>query len=335
MSDDDYYSPHICLMAKGEKVKPKSKSKPPPPSDISSSELSDSSSDDEPSDEEIDNVIKNLDSKTKLFISKLMEDLESVQAELATRDDDLIAQENIYIVSKEALVLERSEVASLRKALAKEQEDHALTKKANIALNQKCCDLDEKHKELGHQYSLLWESTLQPSNANDISTPSTSQGCGKYYNLDLNLYSTNLANMETIKREISRLNAMLGKRCMEGKKAASGKDDQPKKAQYKNGRHPHIKDGLEHTKGAKTNGRKVINGYECVQFMSKGKIGIDQPAQMVAQKQPRAAQPAKCGSATVKGGSAAPHRKGKATSLSSAHVKPKKEVSKSKQEPRN
>ena len=30
MSDDDYYSPHICLMAKGEKVK--SKAKPPPPS---------------------------------------------------------------------------------------------------------------------------------------------------------------------------------------------------------------------------------------------------------------------------------------------------------------
>ena len=41
MSNDDYYSPHICLMAKGEKVKPKSKSKPPPPSDISSSDTSD------------------------------------------------------------------------------------------------------------------------------------------------------------------------------------------------------------------------------------------------------------------------------------------------------
>jgi hypothetical protein len=62
---------------------------------------------------------------------------------------------------------------------------------------------------------------------------------------------------------------------MEGKKATNGKDDQPEKPQYKNGRHPHIKDGLRHTKGAKTNGRKVINGYECVQFMSKGKIGID------------------------------------------------------------
>jgi hypothetical protein len=278
---------------------------------ISSSEFSDSSSDDKPSDEEIDNVIKNLDPKIKLFISKLMEDLESVQAELATRDDDLIAQEKIYIASKEALALGRSEVASLCKALAKEQEDHALTKKENIALNQKHCDLDEKHKELGQQYSLIWESTPQPSNAKDISTPSTSQGCEKCYNHDLNLYSTNLANMEAMKIKIARLNAMLGKRCMEGKKATSGKDDQPKKSQYKNGRHYHIKDGLGHTKGAKTNGRKVINGYECVQFMSKGKVGIDQPAQMVAQKQPRAAQPAKGNSAAVKGGSAAPTEKGR------------------------
>jgi hypothetical protein len=84
-NDDDYYSSHICLMAKSGKVKSKSKS-PPPPSDISSSDLSDSSS-----DEEIYNITKRLDSQTKLFITKLMRELESVQAELSTRDDDLIA----------------------------------------------------------------------------------------------------------------------------------------------------------------------------------------------------------------------------------------------------
>ena len=40
MFDDDYCSPHICLMAKGEKVKSKSKAKSPPrPSDISSSDI--------------------------------------------------------------------------------------------------------------------------------------------------------------------------------------------------------------------------------------------------------------------------------------------------------
>jgi hypothetical protein len=81
MFDDDYYSPHICLMEKGEKVKSKSKAKsspPPPPSDISSSDISDSYSDDESSDEEINMITKNLDGKTKLFITKLIEDLESV-----------------------------------------------------------------------------------------------------------------------------------------------------------------------------------------------------------------------------------------------------------------
>jgi hypothetical protein len=77
MSDADDTSPHICLVAKGEKVQSKAKS-PPPPNAIFSSDLRDSSSDDESSDEEIDNITKNLDSKTKLFISKLIEDLESV-----------------------------------------------------------------------------------------------------------------------------------------------------------------------------------------------------------------------------------------------------------------
>ena len=75
-----------CLMAKREKIKSKSKAKSPPPSsDISSSDISDSSSDDESSDEEINMITKNLDGKTKLFITKLMEDLDSVQANLEKR----------------------------------------------------------------------------------------------------------------------------------------------------------------------------------------------------------------------------------------------------------
>jgi hypothetical protein len=63
-----------------------------------------------------------------------MEDLESVQAEIESREETLIKQKDLYIASKKALKLERSEVESLRKALAKEQEDHAITKKAHNAL---------------------------------------------------------------------------------------------------------------------------------------------------------------------------------------------------------
>ena len=163
MSDHDYY-PHICLKAKGEKVKSKSKAKsPPPPSDIYSSDISGSSSDDKSNDKKINIITKNLDEKTKLFTTKLIEDLESVQAELESREETLIQQEDLYIASKEALALERSEVESLRKALAKEQEDHAITKKANKALKKKYCDLDEKHKELEMQYGILWDSNSHSS----------------------------------------------------------------------------------------------------------------------------------------------------------------------------
>jgi len=127
------------------------------------------------------------------------------------------------------------------------------------------------------------------------------------------MYSTNLANMEVMRKEITRLNDLLKTKC-EG--AASGKENKLRKSSYKDGRHPHIKDGLGRIKGGKYNGRKIINGYECVKFINKGKVGTEQPAQKVAHKSPRVAQPAKAGSATVKGGSAAPIEKGRLPTLS-------------------
>ena len=69
------------------------------------------------------------------------------------------------------------------------------------------------------------------------------------------------------------------------------KNDESKGSQFKQGRHPSIKHGLEHTKGAKTNGRRIVNGYECVQFERNSKIGTNQPAQTTAVQRPRAAVP--------------------------------------------
>ena len=130
-------------------------------------------------------------------------------------------------------------------------------------------------------------------------------------------------NMCEMRKEISRLNVVISEKC---NKVSSDKENPSKKAQYKEGRHPYIKDGLGLKKGAKTNGRKVINGYECVKFTSKGKMGTEQPAQKVTPWLPRAALPTKGGSAAVKGGSAAPHRKGKAIHSSYASEKPKKHM---------
>ena len=140
----------------------------------------------------------------------------------------------------------------MRKALAKEQEDHAIINKANKALKKKYCDLDEKHKELEMQYGILWDSNSYLPKAKETSTPSTSQGCGKYFNLDLNAYSTNLANMEAMRKKIARLNEIIGKGWMGEIQSNEEKNDESKGPQFKQGRHPSIKHGLGHTKGAKT-----------------------------------------------------------------------------------
>ena len=86
-----------------------------------------------------------------------------------------------------------------------------ITKKANKSLKKKYCDLDEKHKELEMQYDILWDSNSHLSKAKQTSTPSTSQSCGKCFNLDFNAYSTNLTNIEAMRKEIARLNKIIGK----------------------------------------------------------------------------------------------------------------------------
>ena len=61
------------------------------------------------------------------------------------------------------------------------------------------------------QYGILWDSNSHLSKAKETSTSSTSHGCGKCFNLDLNAYSTNLVNMEAMRKEIARLNEVIGK----------------------------------------------------------------------------------------------------------------------------
>jgi len=182
-----------------------------------------------------------------------------------------------------------------------------LSQRKHIILSiKKYCDLDEKLRELELQCGILWDSNSHPSKAKETSTP-TIQGCGKCYNLDLNAYSTNLANMEAMRKEIARLNEIIGKECMDDKAQTNDKKDEPNGAQYKKGRHPSIKLGQGHTTGAKTNGRKIVIGYEFVQFERKDRIGTDLPTHTMAVS--------------------CPAKNGKATHSVSDQTKPMKKVS--------
>jgi hypothetical protein len=98
--------------------------------------------------------------------------------------------------------------------------------------------------------------------------------------------------MEAMRKEIERLNEILSKGYLSSKtQVGDKKANDPKGPQFKQGRHPLIKHGLRHTAAAKTNERKIINGYEFVKFERKGKIGTDRPAQTATVPHHRAVVP--------------------------------------------
>ena len=78
------------------------------------------------------------------------------------------------------------------------------------------------------QYGILWDSNSHIPKAKETSTPSTSQGCGNCFNLDFNAYSTNPINMEAMRKEIARLNEIIGKGCMINKAQINGKKEEQK-----------------------------------------------------------------------------------------------------------
>ena len=114
------------------------------------------------------------------------------------------------------------------------------------------------------QYIILWDSNSHLTKAKETSTPFTSKGCGKCFNLDLNAYSTNLANMEAMRKKIARLNEVIGKGWISVTQSNNKKVDESTEPKFKQGRHPSIKHGLGHIKGVKTNRRRIVDGYECV-----------------------------------------------------------------------
>jgi len=88
----------------------------------------------------------------------------------------------------------------------------------------------------------------------------------------LNAYSTNLANIEAMRKEIARLNEVIGKGWISVTQSNDKKVDELKGPQFKQERHPSIKHGLGHTKGAKTNGRRIVNGMSVCSLRGRAKL---------------------------------------------------------------
>jgi hypothetical protein len=232
LTDDEESSSIHCFMAKCEKVKIDSKS-PPPPSDESEMDSSDESS-----DEEANQLVSDMDKQSRDFMARLIVELQKCQDTLRS---------------------ERNELESLRLEV-NQAENVIATLKEGLATSQaQCNSLRLRTEELEEQYSVLWSSTSHPSEAKGDPSASTRKGCDKCYNIDLESYATNLANMEALKKEIARLNSIIASGCMsEGnKRGRFTKKEKLEKSE---------KPGFGHVERGKTNGRKIIKEKECLEF---------------------------------------------------------------------
>jgi hypothetical protein len=168
------------------------------------------------------------------------------------------------------LTSERSELEALRLEV-NQAEGIIATLKEDIAASQaQCNSLKTRNEELEEQYSILWSSTSHPLKVIGDSSASTSMGCERCHNIDLNAYATNLANLDAFKKEVARLNSIIASGCMN------------EKVKYKQGKMPGNLDGLGHHEGARTSDREIIDVKECIKFVSHGDLKEDeymQPSQ--------------------------------------------------------
>jgi hypothetical protein len=194
-------------------------------------------------DEEVNQFVSEMDKQSRDFMAKLVVELEKTQ---------------------DILTSERSELETLRLEV-NQAECVVATLKEDLAASQaQCNSLKSRNEELEEQYSLLWSSTSHPSKVKGGSSASTSKGCDRCYDVDIESYATNLANMEAMKKEIARLNSIIAKGCMN------------ERVKFKEGKMPGNLDGLGHQRNGKTGQRIIIKGQECIKFVSNGELKEDE-----------------------------------------------------------
>ena len=141
----------------------------------------------------------------------------------------LILEKERNLVLEESFAKEKDKVEKLATDLSlannsnvRMSKDHTLANDSLASLKNAHSELQERHsrlqdiyKNLKVNYSTFWEKTKSASKATLDSNASTSKGCLKYHNHDINTCVTNLAKLEeAIKAkdaQIHKLNMLVGK----------------------------------------------------------------------------------------------------------------------------
>ncbi|KAG2534678.1 hypothetical protein PVAP13_9NG075775 [Panicum virgatum] len=220
LTDDEDEDPIMCFMAKNSKV------------------TSPNSSDDEIDNEvEVAKLVKKYGKGAATKMMKLVMKLDEADETLETQEEllrlerekfkalekDLAneREENKMLVNsikvkdgtllelKESLSREKEKVDDLTRKFSFVNDTNTFLRKDNEKLQESMASLQANHTALEVQFNTLWESTSKTRETSNSSSSSTSNGCVRCYNIDIQTCATNHVEINAMKKEISRLTHLL------------------------------------------------------------------------------------------------------------------------------
>jgi hypothetical protein len=100
-------------------------------------------------------------------------------------------------------------VNDLTKELSLVEDTHANLKRDNKKLQESLTSLQAIHTALEVKVNTLLETSSNTCKSSRSSSPSTSNGCAQCFNIDIQTCATNHAEMQAMKKEITRLTQLV------------------------------------------------------------------------------------------------------------------------------
>jgi chromosome segregation ATPase len=124
-------------------------------------------------------------------------------------EESLKTKDSILLEVEESFTSEKRKVNDLTKKLSLLEDTHANLKRDNEKLKESLTSSQAIHTALEVKVNTLLESSFKPCESSKSSSPSTSNGCARCFNIDIQTCATNHTEMHAMKKEITRLTQLV------------------------------------------------------------------------------------------------------------------------------
>ena len=145
-------------------------------------------------------MFKGLSKNAMSKLKELMETIEGQEEILEKQEDLLILEKERNLELEEILTKEKEKVEKLTKDLDLAKISIASLESSNSTFQEKLLSSDETHKTLEVQTDTLKNSTPTSNDAILLSNASTSNGCSRCYNIDINACATNVQSLQALQK---------------------------------------------------------------------------------------------------------------------------------------